>query len=481
MAADDNAVPCTLKPRRNLTATYFELGRYTLCRDMTKQVIEIIKETMPEDKVILAKLAQREQRSTEHIPQVSEQEKLKRRLKIYAPLPRYHASLYTTTDYFTVGHDVAESLFNVLLQDFPRKNNKTMLFFLGGIGDSRNLYATMIDLHTSEKKGVASRRNYHFVANGHNKCALTRNLIIWKLLDELSTLAHDSDQGLMALATIFFIYESYLMPKYIHGNLRRIMENILVSLEKGDSPLPWVSLHAHDIPKYIEVLKSWISENFQNFTALEVMHGIRIALSQRAPFHDRNCKEKQFDYIGGHLSTFLYITPIMKLAPSSILQSNCLRNAGSWDSIESFLADYQCITDKEMLRQLTGVSVINEPLKDTIFPLIGYNWYTPALPIFHDDWSVMLPRNDFQKWFYALFFRLALPYKNITESRFSTKATAQDQRLVQNSVLPRNGDPHAIIHASSFYSDIIVYSSPKRYLQVYIFTTQLRELPRMAK
>lgn len=101
----------------------------------------------------------------------------------------------------------------------------------------------------------------------------------------------------------------------------------------------------------------------------------------------------------------------MKLAPSSILQSNCLRNAGSWDSIESFLADYQCITDKEMLRQLTGVSVINEPLKDTIFPLIGYNWYTPALPIFHDDWSVMLPRNDFQKWFYALFFRLALPYK----------------------------------------------------------------------
>ncbi|KAJ8067787.1 hypothetical protein OCU04_003385 [Sclerotinia nivalis] len=568
MVVDDDAGPCTLKPCRNMTATYFELGRYTSCREMTERVIEIIKENMPEDKVILAKLAQRVQRSIEHIPQVSEQEKLKRRLKISASLPRYRASMYTTMDYFTVGHDIAESVFNDLPQNFPREDDKTMSFFLGGIGDARHFYATMIDLHASEKKGIAPRRKYHFVANDLNKCALTRDLIIWKLLDELSTLAHDSDQGLMALATIFFIYESYLIPKYIHENLRAIMENILVILEKGDSPLPWVSLHAHDIPKYIEVLKHWICGDFENFTTSKVMQGIQIALSQRPLFPDQNCKkEKQMyakygflrppektllslepilweliktpskynglrgyiqknwifnptmmdldwykdlqrrdrseafdfgndpfdalgqfesfykgqkpsslfdhvaplfkgaadaikkmkqrlhvevlcgdvieiaewlrynisptrvprsekfptefdlihlsnipDYIGGHLSTFLYITPIMKFVPSSILQSNCLRNAGSWDSIEAFLADYQCITDKEMLRQLTGVSVVNEPLKDTIFPLIGYNWYTPALPIFQGDWSVMLPRNDFQKWFYALFFRLALPY-----------------------------------------------------------------------
>ncbi|KAF7947548.1 hypothetical protein EAE96_008634 [Botrytis aclada] len=45
-----------------------------------------------------------------------------------------------------------------------------------------------------------------------------------------------------------------------------------------------------------------------------------------------------------------------------------------------------------------------------MFPLIEYTFYSHAQPVSEDDWSALLPRNELKKWFYALFFRLALPY-----------------------------------------------------------------------
>lgn len=78
------------------------------------------------------------------------------------------------------------------------------------------------------------------------------------------------------------------------------------------------------------------------------------------------------------------------------------------------MADYQCITDRMMLTQLTGVHIIPKGSENmsliTPLPLNEYNYYRPSAPVFKDDWLAMLPRDDFQKWFYALFFRLALPY-----------------------------------------------------------------------
>ncbi|TGO80842.1 hypothetical protein BPOR_1639g00010 [Botrytis porri] len=73
------------------------------------------------------------------------------------------------------------------------------------------------------------------------------------------------------------------------------------------------------------------------------------------------------DYIGGNLSTFLHITPILNKEPTSFVQSNCLRNAGSWKSIEAFLANYPCITNKTMLKQLTGVEVMPRPFSGQYF------------------------------------------------------------------------------------------------------------------
>ncbi|KAF7882075.1 hypothetical protein EAF00_011591 [Botryotinia globosa] len=109
------------------------------------------------------------------------------------------------------------------------------------------------------------------------------------------------------------------------------------------------------------------------------------------------------DYIGGNLSTFLYITPLLKKEATSFVRSNCLRNPGNWKSIEAFFADYQCIKNKTMLKQVTGVEVIPRPFKWAMFPLIECTFYSHAQPISEDGWSALLPRSEFQRWFYAFF------------------------------------------------------------------------------
>ncbi|KAF7945713.1 uncharacterized protein EAE97_004751 [Botrytis byssoidea] len=96
------------------------------------------------------------------------------------------------------------------------------------------------------------------------------------------------------------------------------------------------------------------------------------------------------DYIGGNLSTFLYIAPLLKKEATSFVRSNCLRNPGNWKSIEAFFAHYQCITNKTMLKQLTGVEVMPRPFKWAMFPLIEYTFCSHAQPISEDDWSALL-------------------------------------------------------------------------------------------
>ncbi|TGO77146.1 hypothetical protein BELL_0121g00190 [Botrytis elliptica] len=447
---------------------------------------------------------------------------------------------FTSPEYFRIGNDVAEPLSVEVPKDSLKKGD-IISFFFAGIGDARHLYATIIDLHESGNKTTATPRKYHFVANDLNMCSLTRNLIIWTLLDELSALDHGSDQGLMVLTTIFFIYRPIIMPGYVYKFLCATMEAILAKLDKviqgtrdklsqksllhdyrdtskvcteekefyakyalvyppekmilsQEPRLKKLITKALKEKRYSNKLRKYLAKNWkfnptmmdQNWyrntlrkyghskgysfeinpfsaiwhfqdtwkgtepsslfdhvaptfkraaNAIKEMKGIFCVealcgdVTEIAEWFHFDCSPtrvsrspefpKSFDcihmsnipdYIGGHLSTFLYVFPLLKIGTSSYLKSNCLRNPGSWDCLEAFLADYQCITDKEMLRKLTGVIAALEPGKDELLPLIKYNSYSREALDSQDAWSALLPQAEFQKWFYTLFFRIALPH-----------------------------------------------------------------------
>ncbi|KAG9231841.1 hypothetical protein BJ875DRAFT_103654 [Amylocarpus encephaloides] len=113
------------------------------------------------------------------------------------------------------------------------------------------------------------------------------------------------------------------------------------------------------------------------------------------------------DYMNGNLSLCLYFGPLLKKFPEGLMMSCCLRNSGSWQNIESFLSEYQLIHNEKMLTQLTSVVVFDRGL-DELMPMRDYVIYGYGGP--PASFNRLLPKRAFMKWFYALFFRLALPF-----------------------------------------------------------------------
>ena len=121
------------------------------------------------------------------------------------------------------------------------------------------------------------------------------------------------------------------------------------------------------------------------------------------------------DYWGGHLSTFLYAMPILKKESYGLAVSNCLRNSPMWDTVEDFLAEYQLITDEEMLDKLTNVTITHHgggpmPLADYTAYVNTSNMKSPTNSDHRHKFPHLLPRAPFNKWLYGLFFKLALPF-----------------------------------------------------------------------
>lgn len=100
--------------------------------------------------------------------------------------------------------------------------------------------------------------------------------------------------------------------------------------------------------------------------------------------------------------------PILRRGPGSTLRACCLRNSDSWNTVEDYLSDYNQIPDTNTLDALAQVLVLVHGNEKCTYPLADYTFYTWSRPGPH-TFSSLLPRRLFTKWFYSLFFRLALP------------------------------------------------------------------------
>jgi hypothetical protein len=102
--------------------------------------------------------------------------------------------------------------------------------------------------------------------------------------------------------------------------------------------------------------------------------------------------------------------PILHRSKSSTLKANCLRNAGSWSTVEDYLSEYNLIPDTAILKQLCQVAVLVRDDQSFPFPLAQYTSYNWSQLNPEHEFSSLLPRKAFTKWFYALFFKLAIPF-----------------------------------------------------------------------
>ena len=105
---------------------------------------------------------------------------------------------------------------------------------------------------TSEPK---STRKYHFAINDIMAPTLARNLIIFYMLQDLTTSEENLDKSL-TLAAIFYVFCSQIMPPFAYNHLQTTIETIIRALDSGSSILDWLFL---GVPERSAVRKSLVS------------------------------------------------------------------------------------------------------------------------------------------------------------------------------------------------------------------------------
>jgi hypothetical protein len=283
------ADPADPIPPRNLSACYYELGVYTKCITTAKDAISLLGvDLSPADQAHFEKLQARISKAGIHLFKSGAAEKKEVRKRILEKLPRYKPSMFTSTEYFTVGHDDVATIFEPDMFKAFAPETKEVSFFLGGVGDARAVLQTFAVISESERLKGSPERKYHFTINDISKSALARNMVVWMLLNKLTEL-DEEDEREMVLNTVFFIYLSTLMPRYAFEMLGETISNAIDTLEKGNSPLKWLFLHEKDIPSYLAALRYWLGEGKQIFTSNEIVGKVALKMSiSEAAGHMRN-------------------------------------------------------------------------------------------------------------------------------------------------------------------------------------------------
>ncbi|TEY39226.1 hypothetical protein BOTCAL_0466g00080 [Botryotinia calthae] len=302
---------------------------------------------------------------------------------------------------------------------------------------------------------------------------------------------------------LLFSHEPFKKEKqiYVKCGVLRPPENILLSREPRLSGLFETPSKSTELRKYIE--KNWrFNPTMMDpdwYDDLQRIHPSEEFDWSKDPFH------AVFQFEAFHRgrnpsSLFDHVAPLFQDAADSLkkLKGRFHVEVLCGDVVEIF----------EWLR--FGTSPTRIPRSEkllTEFDAIHLSNIPSAQPVSEDDWSALLPRKEFLKWFYVLFFRIALPYNvdifepntvvfsplnltilfrlmdqlrsrhypshwmseivsNIIENkvvsnfrsshndaniRVGIGTAAPDQKPLHRSVLPRDGNSHTNIHAPSSF------------------------------
>lgn len=127
-------------------------------------------------------------------------------------------------------------------------------FLFVGVGDARNMLRTIIGIAQFEQTRT---KKYHITINDINKTALTRDLVVFMLLEELSQLESTSDEYTEVMTTVYFIYISVMMPRFVFDKMQQTIERAVVALKSENQPSKVFHLDKQHFPEYIKVLTSW--------------------------------------------------------------------------------------------------------------------------------------------------------------------------------------------------------------------------------
>lgn len=114
------------------------------------------------------------------------------------------------------------------------------------------------------------------------------------------------------------------------------------------------------------------------------------------------------DYTGGHLTTTIHGTGILK--NGGFVQFNCLANTGIWENVDNAMAEYLGLPSLSCAERYLGMTLAPgeeyDPTAGWVSMLADYRWvYTPP------NRDSLIPKLEVHTWLTHMFFHLALPTK----------------------------------------------------------------------
>ncbi|EDO04890.1 predicted protein [Sclerotinia sclerotiorum 1980 UF-70] len=240
----------------NLSAAYFEVGDYGQCITEIRKALDYSQTHDRGNNAFVEKFQQRIKKAELLSYKSSELKQQQTRLRILEKLPRYRPTFTITEPACTLGNEKPTSLFDLTIgKNEPVSDSVSFLF--GDIGDARNLLQTIARIAELEKEHSLKQKQYHLTMIDVSRNTLTRDLIIFMLLEELSGLETKSKEAEEVLTTLFFVFVAFIMPRVAYNHLFRTIDRALSALQSDMQPLSWIYLYKKDFPFYIQTLESW--------------------------------------------------------------------------------------------------------------------------------------------------------------------------------------------------------------------------------
>ncbi|KAK6066355.1 tetratricopeptide [Seiridium cupressi] len=152
----------------------------------------------------------------------------KLRIAVIEKLPRFKVALQNEPEYFSVGHDGADTLLDDRMADAAQDSYS---FLLAGVGDGRNVFATLafISLMALSKPPLLSKK-FHFTLLDIKPAVLARDLLMFRLL--LDAAKESSEKSSETLVTLSYLFAAQLMPDWSYARLQTAIKDLIGELQK---------------------------------------------------------------------------------------------------------------------------------------------------------------------------------------------------------------------------------------------------------
>ncbi|KAM0716120.1 hypothetical protein Q7P37_008634 [Cladosporium fusiforme] len=251
--------PSDAAPLSNHSAAYFELGQHKACRETCQAALKLLNNgnDLSAQKLhlrslkasLLLKDIDHARGSLASLDLNEEKNRLEKclglvddnrhcgldaEMRIISDLPIIKPQLQDALEYYVIGHDSPESLYDSTLAD------------------------TFMHIFTDRLKGKLKDQYFHFTLVDIMPAVIARDLLVFLLLDDLSkTIRTKRSERSLLLQCLYYTYLSPIMPGRLAAILQARIQCAIDILEDKQLPPAYLDIpHIHR-PKVLRVLKQW--------------------------------------------------------------------------------------------------------------------------------------------------------------------------------------------------------------------------------